>query len=102
MEVNFGLIHIFDYIFFFFFLPIAMLTSSSGLAILDGGSVFCTHEGSFPTSGIRTVVVQIMIVVVLIKVEEDAQDRLIKIEINRYDGKSNFSIWQARVKNVLI
>ena len=26
----------------------------------------------------------------------------IKIEINRFDGKDNFSLWQARIKDVLI
>ena len=26
----------------------------------------------------------------------------IKMEINKFDGKSNFSLWQARVKDVLI
>ena len=26
----------------------------------------------------------------------------IKMEINKFDGKSNFSWWQARVKDVLI
>ena len=26
----------------------------------------------------------------------------IKVDINRFDGKSNFSLWQARVKDVLI
>lgn len=26
----------------------------------------------------------------------------IKIEINRFDGKGNFFLWQARVKDVLI
>ena len=25
----------------------------------------------------------------------------IKVEINRFDGKRNFSLWQARVKDVL-
>ena len=27
---------------------------------------------------------------------------IIKMEIYRFDGKSNFSLWQARVKDVLI
>ena len=26
----------------------------------------------------------------------------IKVEINRFDGKSNFSLWYVRVKDVLI
>ena len=26
----------------------------------------------------------------------------IKMEIDKFDGKSNFSLWQARVKDVLI
>ena len=26
----------------------------------------------------------------------------IKVEINRFDGKSNFSLWQIRVKDVFI
>ena len=26
----------------------------------------------------------------------------IKVEINRFDGKSNFSLWQAKEKDVLI
>ena len=26
----------------------------------------------------------------------------IKMEINQFDGKSNFSLWEARVKDVLI
>ena len=26
----------------------------------------------------------------------------IKMEINKFDGKSNFSLWQARMKDVLI
>ena len=26
----------------------------------------------------------------------------IKMEINRFDGKNNFFLWQARIKNVLI
>ena len=28
--------------------------------------------------------------------------RTIRMEINKFDGKSNFSLWQARVKDVLI
>ena len=28
--------------------------------------------------------------------------KTIKMEINRFDEKSNFSLWQARVKDVLI
>ena len=28
--------------------------------------------------------------------------RTIKMKINKFDGKSNFSLWQARVKDVLI
>ena len=26
----------------------------------------------------------------------------IKMEINKFDGKSNFSLWQAEIKDVLI
>ena len=28
--------------------------------------------------------------------------RSIKMEMNKFDGKNNFSLWQARVKDVLI
>ena len=39
--------------------------------------------------------------VVLIEIV-DGEDKYIKIEINQFDEKSNFFLWQVRMKNVLI
>ena len=58
------------------------------LAILDGGSVFYTREGSSQQVVSEYVVVQV--VAVLIEVEENGEDMLNQDRDQSYNGKSSF------------